>query len=172
KELELIAELRYAGYFLTMWEVIGVCRDKGILCQGRGSAANSLTCYALCITSVAPDTIDMLFERFLSRERNEPPDIDLDIEHERREEVIQHVYGQYGRDHAAMVAEVIRFRFRSAVRETGRALGFSEAELGRMARFLTHGVTEVDGRALAACGIDPTNRNVHTLFEVARGLSG
>src|SRR6185503_11151196 len=99
KELELIAELDYAGYFLTMWEVVGVCRDKGILCQGRGSAANSLVCYGLGITSVAPDTIDMLFERFISRERNEPPDIDLDIEHERREDVIQHVYRHHGRDH-------------------------------------------------------------------------
>jgi error-prone DNA polymerase len=170
KELELIAELRYAGYFLTMWEVIGVCRDKRILCQGRGSAANSLTCFALCITSVAPDTIDMLFERFLSRERNEPPDIDLDIEHERREEVIQHVYNQYGRDHAAMVAEVIRYRFRSAVREAGKALGFSEAELGRMAKFLTHDPGELDTRALAACGIDPKNPNIHLLLRLARAM--
>jgi error-prone DNA polymerase len=172
KELELIAELRYAGYFLTMHEVIEVCREKGILCQGRGSAANSLVCYGLGITSVSPDTIDMLFERFLSRERNEPPDIDLDIEHERREEVIQHIYGQYGRQHAAMVAEVIRYRFRSAVREAGKALGFTDAELGRMSKFLTHHIEELDRSALAACGIDPANPNLRSLIGFARAMSG
>jgi error-prone DNA polymerase len=172
KELGLIAELRYAGYFLTMHEVITLCRDKGILCQGRGSAANSLVCYGLGITSVSPETIDMLFERFLSRERNEPPDIDLDIEHERREEVIQHVYGQYGRDHAAMVAEVIRYRFRSAVRDAGKALGFTEEELGRMAKFLTHHIEELDRRALAACGVDPANPNLHMLIRFARAMTG
>ncbi|HWM85027.1 MAG TPA: error-prone DNA polymerase [Kofleriaceae bacterium] len=172
KELDLIAELRYAGYFLTMWEVINLCREKRILCQGRGSAANSLVCYGLGITSVSPDTIDMLFERFLSRERNEPPDIDLDIEHERREEIIQHVYNQYGRHHAAMVAEVIRYRFRSAVREAGKALGFSEAELGRMSKFLTHHIEELDRTALAACGIDPHNPNLRSLLRFARAMSG
>src|SRR5208283_4377073 len=99
-----IEELGYAGYFLIMWDVVNECRKKEILCQGRGSAANSLVCYALEITSVRPDVIDMLFERFLSKERNEPPDIDLDIEHERREEIIQYVYGKYGRDHAGMVS--------------------------------------------------------------------
>jgi error-prone DNA polymerase len=172
RELDLIAELRYAGYFLTMWEVIELCREKGILCQGRGSAANSLVCYGLGITSVSPDTIDMLFERFLSRERNEPPDIDLDIEHERREEIIQHVYNQYGRHHAAMVAEVIRYRFRSSLREAGKALGFSEAELGRMAKFLTHHVEELDRTALAACGVDPHNPNLRALVGFARGMAG
>ncbi len=172
KELELIAELHYAGYFLTMWEVVNLCREKRILCQGRGSAANSLVCYGLGITSVSPDTIDMLFERFLSRERNEPPDIDLDIEHERREEIIQHVYNQYGRHHASMVAEVIRYRFRSAVREAGKALGFSEAELGRMSKFLTHHIEELDRSALAACGIDPDNPNLRALVGFARGMSG
>ena len=193
RELQLIAELDYAGYFLTMWDVVQVCKHKRILCQGRGSAANSLTCFGLGITSVAPDTIDMLFERFISRERNEPPDIDLDIEHERREEVIQHVYQQYGRDHAAMVAEVIRYRFRSAVREAGKALGFSEEELGRMSKFLTHGgiphdpvsdrrgdrsggethrVGELDRSALAACGVDPDNRNLALLLQAARAMIG
>src|SRR5690606_37253541 len=172
RELDLIAELRYAGYFLTMWQVVQVCRERGILCQGRGSAANSLTCYALGITSVSPDTIDMLFERFISRERNEPPDIDLDIEHERREEIIQHVYRQYGRDHAAMVSEVIRYRLRSAVREAGRAIGFTEAELGRMSKFLSHGPGELDARALAACGVDAKSRNVRLLLDVARAMIG
>jgi error-prone DNA polymerase len=172
RELDLIAELRYAGYFLTMWEVVGVCKQKGILCQGRGSAANSLVCYGLGITSVAPDTIDMLFERFISRERNEPPDIDLDIEHERREEVIQHVYRQHGRDHAAMVNEVIRYRFRSAVREAGKALGFTEAELGRMSKFLTHSPAELDARALAACGVAADNPNLALLLATARAMVG
>jgi error-prone DNA polymerase len=172
KELALIAELRYAGYFLTMHEVVNLCHAKRILCQGRGSAANSLVCYGLGITSVSPTTIDMLFERFLSRERNEPPDIDLDIEHERREEVIQHIYAQYGRQHAAMVAEVIRYRFRSAVRDAGKALGFTDAELGRMAKFLTHHVEELDRTALDACGIDPANPNLRALLEFARAMAG
>src|SRR5690606_29803947 len=112
RELELIAELDYGGYFLTMWEIVQFCRREGILCQGRGSAANSAVCYCLGITAIDPVRMDLLFERFLSRERAEPPDIDLDIEHQRREEVIQWVYGRYGRRHAAMVANVIRYRAR------------------------------------------------------------
>ena len=119
KELALVAELQYAGYFLTMHDVINVCRERGVLCQGRGSAANSLICFGLGITSVRPDVIDMLFERFISRERAEPPDIDLDIEHERREEILQYVYNTYGRTHAGMVAEVIRYRHKSTVRDVG-----------------------------------------------------
>src|SRR5581483_621198 len=115
KELALIDELDYCGYFLTMWEVVNHCRAENILCQGRGSAANSAVCYCLGITALDPAERNLLFERFLSRERAEPPDIDLDIEHERREEVIQHVYTKYGRDHAAMVANVIRYRARSAI---------------------------------------------------------
>ncbi len=124
KELALIDELDYCGYFLTMWDIVEICRGKGILCQGRGSAANSAVCYCLGITAIDPVRMELLFERFLSRERAEPPDIDLDIEHRRREEVIQHVYAKYGRDHAAMVANVVRYRLRSAVREVGKALGF------------------------------------------------
>jgi error-prone DNA polymerase len=137
-ELSTIAELGYAGYFLTMWEVVRFCERNRILCQGRGSAANSLACYALRITSVSPDQIDMLFERFVSRERKEPPDIDLDIEHDRREEVIQHVYEKYGREHAAMVCEVICYRHRSAVRDVGKVLGFDEPTLNRITRYLSH----------------------------------
>src|SRR5581483_10598415 len=120
KELALIAELDYPGYFLTMWEIVEFCRASGILCQGRGSAANSVVCYCLGITAVGPELIDGLFERFISRERAEPPDIDLDIEHDRREEVIQHVYRKYGRDRAAMVANVVRYRSRSALRDVGK----------------------------------------------------
>ena len=138
KELALIDELDYCGYFLTMWEIVEFCRRHGILCQGRGSAANSAVCYCLGITAVDPTRVDMLFERFLSRERAEPPDIDLDIMHERREEAIQFVYEKYGRDHAAMVANVIRYRTRSAVREVGKALGLPETAVDRLARRLSH----------------------------------
>ncbi|MGH8310958.1 MAG: PHP domain-containing protein, partial [Steroidobacteraceae bacterium] len=125
RELSLIDELDYCGYFLTMYEIVRFCRSQGILCQGRGSAANSAVCYCLGITAVDPVRMDLLFERFLSRERAEPPDIDLDIEHDRREEAIQWMYQKYGRDRAAMVANVIRYRTRSAVRDVGKTLGLS-----------------------------------------------
>ena len=131
RELALIDELDYGGYFLTMWEIVRFCRREGILCQGRGSAANSVVCYCLGITAVDPTQVELLFERFLSRERHEPPDIDLDIMHVRREEVIQHVYARYGRDRAAMVANVVRYRARSAVREVGKAFGLPAS--GRIA---------------------------------------
>jgi len=154
RELDLINELDYCGYFLTMWELVLFCRDQGILCQGRGSAANSAVCYCLGITAVDPVRMGLLFERFLSRERGEPPDIDLDIEHDRREEVIQHVYGKYGRDHAAMVANIIRYRPRSAVRDVGKALGVPETALDRLAKLLPYrgGVYE---EAFAQAGLDP-----------------
>ena len=144
KELVLIDELDYCGYFLTMWEIVDFCRRHGILCQGRGSAANSAVCYCLGITAVDPTRVDLLFERFLSRERAEPPDIDLDIMHERREEVIQFVYEKYGRDRAAMVANVVRYRARSAVREVGKALGLPETAVDRLAKRLSH-YDAVDG---------------------------
>jgi error-prone DNA polymerase len=154
KELDLIAALDYAGYFLTMHEVVRFCRSRGILCQGRGSAANSAVCWCLGITAVDPVRMGLLFERFLSRERAEPPDIDLDIEHERREEVLRHVYERYGRDRAAMVAVVIRYRPRSAVRDVGRALGLPETALDRLARMLGHHGS-VFPEALAGAGLDP-----------------
>ncbi len=144
RELVLIDELDYCGYFLTMWEIVDFCRRHGILCQGRGSAANSAVCYCLGITAVDPTRVDLLFERFLSRERAEPPDIDLDIMHERREEVIQFVYEKYGRDRAAMVANVVRYRARSAVREVGKALGLPETAVDRLAKRLSH-YDAVDG---------------------------
>jgi error-prone DNA polymerase len=137
KELALIDELDYPGYFLTMWEIVRFCKANGILCQGRGSAANSAVCYCLEITAIDPVRMDLLFERFLSKERAEPPDIDLDIEHERREEVIQHVYEKYGREKAAMVAVVIRYRPKSAVRDVGKALGIPERSCDRLARLLS-----------------------------------
>ena len=138
RELALIDELDYGGYFLTMHEIVQFCRREGILCQGRGSAANSVVCYCLGVTAVDPTRVELLFERFLSRERHEPPDIDLDIMHARREEVIQHVYRTYGRDHAALTANVIRYRGRSAVREVGKALGVDAGATDRLARLLSH----------------------------------
>jgi error-prone DNA polymerase len=151
-ELALIEELDYPGYFLTMYEIVAYCRRRSILCQGRGSAANSAVCFCLGITAIDPVRMDLLFERFLSRERAEPPDIDLDIEHERREEVIQHVYTVYGRDHAAMVCNVIRYRPRSAVRDVGKVLGISETALDRAAKQLSmYGA--VDPAALARAGL-------------------
>src|SRR5207249_5526813 len=115
----------YAPYFLTVHDIVVFARSRGILCQGRGAAANSAVCYCLGVTAVDPDRVNMLFERFVSRERNEPPDIDIDFEHERREEVIQYLYQKYGRDRDALTAEVISYRGRSAVREVGKALGLS-----------------------------------------------
>jgi error-prone DNA polymerase len=156
KELGLIDTLDYCGYFLTMVEIVRFCREKGILCQGRGSAANSAVCYCLGITAVDPVRMGLLFERFLSLERAEPPDIDLDIAHARREEVIQHVYAKYGRTHAAMVANVIRYRGKSAVREVGKALGMPETTVDRLSKLLSHwsGVTP---EALTQAGFDPDN---------------
>ena len=156
KELALIEELDYGGYFLTMWEIVRYCQREGILCQGRGSAANSVVCYCLGITAVDPTRVELLFERFLSRERHEPPDIDLDIMHTRREEVIQHVYRRYGRDHAAMVANVVRYRARFAVREVGKALGLSETAVDRLARLLSHHAP-LDAAGLAHVGLDPAS---------------
>ena len=157
RELALIDELDYAGYFLTMWEIVRFCRQEGILCQGRGSAANSVVCYCLGITAVDPTRVDLLFERFLSRERHEPPDIDLDIMHVRREEVIQHVYAKYGRDHAAMVANVVRYRARSAVREVGKALGLSETSVDRLARLLSHHGPRDAAELARHAGFDPAS---------------
>ncbi len=155
KELALIDELDYGGYFLTMHDIVAFCREQKILCQGRGSAANSAVCYCLGITAVDPVHMKLLFERFLSKDRAEPPDIDLDIAHERREEVIQHVYEKYGRKtHAAMVANVIRYRPRSAVRDVGKALGLSATELDRVSRLLSH-YGSADAEAFRRAGLDP-----------------
>jgi error-prone DNA polymerase len=133
-ELRLIAQMDYAAYFLTVHEIVRFAQSREILCQGRGSAANSAVCYVLGITAVAPDKHDLLFERFISAARDEPPDIDVDFEHERREEVIQHIYDRYGRDRAAIAATLIRFRERSAIREVGKAMGLSEDVTARIAK--------------------------------------
>jgi error-prone DNA polymerase len=136
RELDLIAELRYEAYFLTVHDIVMFARQQNILCQGRGSAANSAVCYCLFITEVDPSRSQLLFERFISRERDEPPDIDVDFEHERREEVMQYIYRKYGRDHAALAATVISYRTRSAVRDIGRALGMDSSVLDALARNL------------------------------------
>ncbi len=136
-ELALIAELGYEPYFLTVHDIVAFARSQEILCQGRGSAANSAVCYALGITEVDPARMNMLFERFISKERNEPPDIDVDFEHERREEVIQYVYGKYGRERAALAATVITYRPKSAVRDVGKALGLELAQVDRLAGVLS-----------------------------------
>jgi error-prone DNA polymerase len=177
RELELIHELEYEGYFLTMHEIVRFCRQEGIICQGRGSAANSVVCYCLKITAVNPREVDLLFERFISRERAEPPDIDLDIEHGRREEVIQHVYEKYGRDRAAMVANVVRFRPRSAIREVGKVLGLPAVNLDRLSKMAGyHG--ELNAETLTDAGFDPDSplhghfvRLVDEIQEFPRHLS-
>ncbi|MBK7188840.1 MAG: error-prone DNA polymerase [bacterium] len=178
-ELALIHELDYDGYFLTMYEIVRFCREQGILCQGRGSAANSITCYCLKITAVNPREVDLLFERFISRERAEPPDIDLDIEHDRREEVIQHVYAKYGRERAAMVANVVRFRPRSAIREVGKALGLPAVNLDRLAKLASHyRADDIEDETFRGAGFDPASpliahfrRLVDEIQEVPRHLS-
>ncbi|MCC5987575.1 MAG: error-prone DNA polymerase [Pararhodobacter sp.] len=133
KELRIIARLGFAAYFLTVHDIVEFARGRDILCQGRGSAANSVICYALGITEVAPDTISMVFERFMSEARGEPPDIDVDFEHERREEVIQHIYERYGRHRAGLTATVIHFRTRAAIREVGKVMGLSEDMIAAIA---------------------------------------
>jgi error-prone DNA polymerase len=137
-ELPLIGELHYEAYFLTVWDLVRFARRRGILCQGRGSAANSAVCYCLGITSVDPERMDVLFERFVSRERNEAPDIDVDFEHQRREEVIQYLYRKYGRQRAGMTAEVITYRPRSAVRDVGKALGMPAGQIDLLAKHIEH----------------------------------
>ena len=155
-ELRLIEDLDYPKYFLTVYDIVEFARSRGILCQGRGAAANSAVCYCLGVTAVDPLRVDMLFERFMSKERDEPPDIDIDFEHERREEVIQYIYKKYGRDRAALTAEVITYRGRSAVREVGKALGLSLDTVGRMAKQLDwwdSGV--VTDERVREIGVDP-----------------
>ena len=172
-ELGLIAELRYEAFFLTVHDVVRFARSRRILCQGRGSAANSVVCYALGITEVDPGRMSMLFERFVSKERNEPPDIDVDFEHQRREEVIQYVYAKYGRERAALAATVICYRPRSAVRDVGKALGLAAEQIER----LSHGLAWWDDRSrlperVRDAGLDPGSLVVQQLLELAAALVG
>ncbi|MEM7783406.1 MAG: error-prone DNA polymerase, partial [Planctomycetota bacterium] len=156
-ELKLIDELRYEAYFLTVWDLVRFARNRGILCQGRGSAANSAVCYCLGVTSVDPDTTDLLFERFISKERDEAPDIDVDFEHERREEVLQYLYEKYGRDRAGLAATVITYRARSAVRDVGKALGLSLDRIDALAKHVEGYMAQEKDLAgkMRDVGIDP-----------------
>ena len=172
-ELALIAELDYEPYFLTVHDLVRFARSRNILCQGRGSAANSAVCYALGITEVDPARMSMLFERFISKERNEPPDIDVDFEHERREEVIQYIYHKYGRQRAAITATVITYRPRSAVRDIGKALGLDLAQVDALAKSLAWW----DGKQVAAnrfmdLGFDPQAPVMRSLGRLLNVLIG
>ena len=156
RELDLVEQLGYASYFLTVWDVVRFARSRGILCQGRGSAANSAICFVLGITAIDPVRMGLLFERFISAERGEPPDIDVDFEHERREEVLQYVYEKYGRDRAGMVCEVITYRARSALRDAGKALGLSLSQVNRLAKLVgTHqDLSALGPEIVAQAGLD------------------
>jgi len=173
KELALIAEKRYEPFFLTVYDVVKFARSVGILCQGRGSAANSTVCYALGITEVDPARMNMLFERFLSRERDEPPDIDVDFEHQRREEVIQYIYQKYGRDRAALATTLITYRRRSAIRDVGKALGMEPAQVDRLAKSLAWW----DSRStlkqrLREAGFDPDSMVISQLIDLIEIIIG
>ncbi len=172
-ELRLIADLGYEPYFLTVYDIVAFARSRNILCQGRGSAANSAVCYCLGITEVDPGRMAMLVERFISKERDEPPDIDVDFEHERREEVIQYIYKKYGRERAALAATVITYRPRSALRDVGKALGLSELQVGRLARSMQwwDGKRVDDSRVLEA-GLDPESPIIKRLLYLVGELLG
>jgi len=170
-ELDIIQRLDLSGYFLIVWDVARFCREKAILCQGRGSAANSAVCYCLGITAVDPVKLGLLFERFLSEERKEAPDIDIDIQHNRREEAIQYVYEKYGREHAGMVCEVISYRGRSSVRDVGKALGFSLEQVDELAKLLDHytDAEEIVERVKES-GLKAESRRVKLLMELCREI--
>ncbi|MEK6238069.1 MAG: error-prone DNA polymerase, partial [Planctomycetales bacterium] len=171
-ELSLIEELRYAAYFLTVWDLVRFARERNILCQGRGSAANSAVCYCLGVTSVDPERIDLLFERFISRERDEAPDIDVDFEHERREEVLQYVYDKYGRDRAGMTATTITYRPRSAIRDVAKALGLSLDRVNALAKASDYYRTDRD-RLAEQCqeaGLDADSAVIRKLLEIVEQL--
>jgi error-prone DNA polymerase len=172
-ELALIAQLRYEPYFLTVADIVGFARGRGILCQGRGSAANSAVCYCLGITEVDPARMSVLFERFISRERDEPPDIDVDFEHQRREEVIQYLYRKYGRHRAALTATVVSYRPRSAMREVGKALGIDAQRLDALAR-VQAGWEEgrFSAQALQAHRMDPHAPVVQQWVALTNALTG
>ncbi len=171
-ELALIAELRYEAYFLTVADIVDFARARGILCQGRGSAANSAVCYCLGITEVDPARGNLLFERFISRERGEPPDIDVDFEHQRREEVIQYLYDKYGRDRAALTATVIRYRPRSALRDVGKALGIDAAAVEAMTGAQQWWDKSIQPALLAAGGLDAECLRTRHWLELAGVLRG
>lgn len=172
-ELALIEELHYEAYFLTVWDLVRYARRRGILCQGRGSAANSAVCYCLGITAADPERMDLLFERFVSRERNEAPDIDVDFEHQRREEVLQYLYKKYGRDRAGICGEVITYRPRSAIRDVGKALGLSLDRVDKLAKSVEHFREEPHlAERCRESGIDPDSTLGRQLVELVGLLAG
>ena len=173
-ELSLISKLKYEPYFLTVRDIVAFARDRGILCQGRGSAANSVVCYCLGVTSVSPEIGTMVFERFVSEARDEPPDIDVDFEHERREEVIQHIYERYGRQRAGLCATVIHYRGKRAIREVGTAMGLSQDTIGALSSqlwgfFSTAGL---ERERMAEIGLDPDDRRLQLTMELIHEIIG
>ena len=173
-ELALIGQLDYAPYFLTIHDIVSFARAQKILCQGRGSAANSAVCYVLGITAVDPAVNNLLFARFISSERREPPDIDVDFEHERREEVIQHIYTKYGRERAGLAAAVISYRSRSALRDVAKVFGLSEDMIGALAslQWGDHGAPRLGGADIARTGLDPDNSLIRQVLFFARRILG
>ena len=172
-ELKLIGELSYAPYFLTVHDAVRFARENDILCQGRGSAANSAVCYCLGITAVDPSRVDLLFERFVSAERNEPPDIDVDFEHDRREEVIQYIYAKYGRERAGMTATVIHYRTRRAIREVGKALGLSEDMVAALAsQTWGRGGDGLEDERAREMGFDLSDRRLRLALRLTKELIG
>jgi len=172
-ELELIRELKYEPFFLTVYDIVAFARSQHILCQGRGSAANSAVCFCLGITEVDPERMATLVERFISKERNEPPDIDVDFEHERREEVIQYIYQKYSRERAALAATVITYRPRSALRDIGKALGLSGLQVDRLARSMQWwDGEEVDDSRVLEAGLDPASPLIKRLLYLVRQAMG
>jgi error-prone DNA polymerase len=172
-ELQLIADLRYEPYFLTVYDIVKFARSQGILCQGRGSAANSAVCYCLGITEVDPARMSVLFERFISKERNEPPDIDVDFEHQRREEVMQYIYARYGRHRAALTAALHTYRPKGALRDVGKALGLSLDQVDRLAKTMAWwDGKRIIGQRLEEAGFDPANPVIAQLAELAVEVIG
>jgi error-prone DNA polymerase len=171
-ELSLINELSYEHYFLTVYDIVAFARSQGILCQGRGSAANSVVCYCAGVTEVDPTRSSMLFERFISKERGEPPDIDVDFEHERREEVIQYLYNKYGRNRAALTATVASYRSRSALRDVGKALGLSEETLSILGKRTSLWEFDTSADAFAEAGLKPDSLLVKQLRSLTAQLQG
>ena len=172
QELALIDQLGYAPYFLTVDDIVRTARGLGILCQGRGSAANSAVCYCLGITSVDPTRIDLLFERFISAERNEPPDIDVDFEHERREEVVQYIYRKYGRERAGLTATVITYRTRSALQDVGKVMGLSKDVIDRLLSQTSSWSGPVDEARAKEEGLDPSEHRLALTLALADELRG
>ena len=173
KELSFIAAQELPQYFLTVHDIVRWAREQKILCQGRGSAANSAVCFCLGVTAVDPDKSALLFERFISKERNEPPDIDVDFEHERREEVIQYIYRRYGRERAAICATVIHYRPRSAIRDVGKALGLSEDVTAALANTVWGSWGDgVPDDHIRKAGLDPANAAIRRAIDIATELLG